>query len=203
MTSITDKFTSKPTRNCLRYCNFIVSLFLHYPFPSILSFNLFAHLEAFWCLCIRWLLFTLWQMEKLFKTSNFSFCHNVFNSIDKYTLICWDLSCFCQNVSVVCADLQYAGKGFVICYFNQLGVFLTYSNNAIFVQSSAMVNLFLLCRRFLPQCFKLFSINILSFTILCFVHRYVCKVGCYRFVACCSFERSGNRLILFTFEERL
>ena len=32
-------------------------------------FNPFPHIDVFWCICSR----------RLFKTSNFSFCHNVFN----------------------------------------------------------------------------------------------------------------------------
>ena len=40
------------------------------------------HVDAFWHLCSRWLLKTLWQKEKLLLTCNFSFCHNVFKSIN-------------------------------------------------------------------------------------------------------------------------
>ena len=37
------------------------------------------HIDTFWCICSRRLLKTLCQKKKLLKTSNFSFCHNVFN----------------------------------------------------------------------------------------------------------------------------
>ena len=34
-----------------------------------------------WRICSRWLLKILWKKKKLLKMSNFSLCHNVFNSI--------------------------------------------------------------------------------------------------------------------------
>ena len=40
---------------------------------------------AFWCICSRRLLKSLWQKKKLLIMINFSFCHNVFNS--KFTFI--------------------------------------------------------------------------------------------------------------------
>ena len=43
--------------------------------------NLFPHTDAFWCLCSKCLLKTLWQKEKLLIMSNFFFCNDVFNSI--------------------------------------------------------------------------------------------------------------------------
>ena len=41
----------------------------------------FPQTDAFWSLCPRRILKTLWQKEKLLMMSNFSFCNNVFNSI--------------------------------------------------------------------------------------------------------------------------
>ena len=46
---------------------------------TALLVNPFPLIDTFWCLCSRRLLKTLWQKEKLLKTSNFSLCHNVFN----------------------------------------------------------------------------------------------------------------------------
>ena len=43
------------------------------------AFNPFQPIDAFWCIRSRRLLKTWWQKEKLLKTSNFSFCHNVFD----------------------------------------------------------------------------------------------------------------------------
>ena len=43
-------------------------------------FNPFPHKNAFWRLCSKWSLKTLWQKEKMLKTSNFPFCDSVFNS---------------------------------------------------------------------------------------------------------------------------
>ena len=50
---------------------------------KVKSVNPYPHTDVFWRLCSRRLLKTLWQKEKLLITSNFSFCHNVFNSIEK------------------------------------------------------------------------------------------------------------------------
>ena len=43
--------------------------------------NTFPHTDTFWRLCSRRPLKTLWQKEKLLILSNFSICHNAFNSI--------------------------------------------------------------------------------------------------------------------------
>ena len=48
---------------------------------SCITFNPFPHIDAFWCLCSKQLLKTWRQKKKLLKTSNFSFCHHVFNSV--------------------------------------------------------------------------------------------------------------------------
>ena len=45
------------------------------------SLNPFPHIVAFWRLCKDDFLKTCWQKKKLLKTSNFSFIHHVFNSI--------------------------------------------------------------------------------------------------------------------------
>ena len=41
-------------------------------------FNPFPHINTYWRLCCRRLLKTMWQKEKLLKTSNFSFSHTFF-----------------------------------------------------------------------------------------------------------------------------
>ena len=71
------------------------------------------HTDAFWHLCSRQLYKTLWQKEKLLTTSNFSFCHNVFNSfsvfiptfIELFHVFVWMIS---KSSS---ADLLNEGKG--------------------------------------------------------------------------------------------
>ena len=44
----------------------------------IFKINAFPHNDTFWCLWETSLLKTLWEKEKLFVMSNFSFSHNVF-----------------------------------------------------------------------------------------------------------------------------
>ena len=44
------------------------------------------NIVPFWRFCSRWLLKTLWQKEKLFIKSNFSFCHNMFYFVQKWLL---------------------------------------------------------------------------------------------------------------------
>ena len=68
-----------------------------------LHLNLFPHTYALLWLCCRQLLKTLWQKEKLLIMSNFSFCHNVFNS--------FQLLCFHYRKLSSAADLLYVGKG--------------------------------------------------------------------------------------------
>ena len=63
--------------------------------------NSFPHTDAFWHLCSRWLLKTLWQKKKLLKTSKFLFRYNVFKNFSKYNLICSDFLYFCPHVSKV------------------------------------------------------------------------------------------------------
>ena len=75
--------------------------------------NPFPHTDAFWRPCGR-LLKTLWQKKKLLMTSNFSFFHNVFNSIfNNITLIFENCSRFCQFVfKVVCYRFVVSGTWF-------------------------------------------------------------------------------------------
>ena len=46
---------------------------------SYTTINPFPPIDACWHICNRRLLKTSWQKETLLKTSNVSFCHNVFN----------------------------------------------------------------------------------------------------------------------------
>ena len=64
--------------NTLHYGKLTIVLFDIFRFVCFV--NPFPHIGAFWCLCSRQLLKTLWQMEKLFIMCNFFFCHNVFRS---------------------------------------------------------------------------------------------------------------------------
>ena len=48
---------------------------------NFLVVNPFPHAESFWRFCHKQLMKTLKLKKKLLKTSNFSFCHNIFNFI--------------------------------------------------------------------------------------------------------------------------
>ena len=82
---------------------------------DLLWLNSFPHTDAFWRLCNVRLLKTLWQKEKLLKTSNLSFCYNVFNFFSSnYTFIFGDFPWFCLDVfKVVCCGFVVCGKGLI------------------------------------------------------------------------------------------
>ena len=85
------------------------------PLPDVwcfLNFNTFPHTDAFWRLCSRPLWKTLWQKEKLLMMSNFSLCHNVFNS-SNITLSFTDVFLIVAKMFQMssAADSFYVGKG--------------------------------------------------------------------------------------------
>ena len=64
------------------------------------------------CICSRWLVKTLWQNEKLLMMSNFSFCHNVFNSFWWLYLYFWRFSFFCLDTfKTVCCRFVVSCMG--------------------------------------------------------------------------------------------
>ena len=68
--------------------------------PSTLPF---PPIDALWRICSRRLLKTSWQTEKLLTMSNFSFCHDVFNSFRYYTFIFRKNSrCFQSRLLQIC-----------------------------------------------------------------------------------------------------
>ena len=64
-------------------------------------FNLFPHKDAFWGLCGRRLVETLWQKEKVLIMKTFSFRHNVFNA-STYTSFIEIFICLLNVFLVVC-----------------------------------------------------------------------------------------------------
>ena len=73
--------------------------------------NPFPPVDAFGRIWSRRLLKASWQKEKLFKTSNFSFCQNVFNYFHNHIFICSDFQYFCLEVfKVVCYRFSSWGK---------------------------------------------------------------------------------------------
>ena len=76
------------------------------------QFNPFPHIYPFWRLCCRQLFKTLWQKQKLLKTSNFSFGHNISTLSNYLTPIHGEFSWFCQYLfKVVCCRFVACGKG--------------------------------------------------------------------------------------------
>ena len=119
---IEKKLQCRKRRNCLVRINFS---FCHNVFKSCLlqmhendsasgkRLNPFPHIDAFWRHCNRRLLKTLRQKKKLLIMSNFSFCHNVFNSYLKIILSFIEiLNIFCNTFTKSsAADLLYVRKG--------------------------------------------------------------------------------------------
>ena len=62
-------------------CTGLYHTWLYFQHICDLLFIPFPHKVTFWCLCSRRPLKTLWQKENLLIMSNFSFYHNVFNTI--------------------------------------------------------------------------------------------------------------------------
>ena len=98
--------------HCLHSCCLCVEVNFCLKCP-LWFLNPFPHQDAFWGLCSRRLLKILWQKEKLPKTWNFSFCHNVLNLFSVIVPTCWVIFLyFCLHKSKSsAADLLYVGKG--------------------------------------------------------------------------------------------
>ena len=79
----------------------------------VINLNPFPYKNAFWRVCSRQLLTTLWQKEKLHFKRNFSFCLNVLKlfsiSISSSTEIYQD---FARVLSVVCCRFVVFRKWF-------------------------------------------------------------------------------------------
>ena len=89
-----------PGRNLLQYtpkinCQFKQDNLENYLiFHQNLPFSTYSGkvYSAFWRLCRRRLLKTLWQKKKLLLISNFSFCNNVLNLLNNYIFKCFMFS---------------------------------------------------------------------------------------------------------------
>ena len=75
----------------------------HIKYTSGKRVNPFPHIYAFWGLCSRWLLKTLWQRKKLLKRAISSFATMFSTLFSNLTYIYRAFPCFCLDVSkVVC-----------------------------------------------------------------------------------------------------
>ena len=105
--------------------------------------NPFPHIDAFWRICSRRLLKTQWQKETLLKTSNSSFCHNVFYFFSNYTYNYRDFPYFSSR--------HFQSRLLQICCMWECGLnWVIFPNNSsqLFIINKLTIALFLNSRHF-------------------------------------------------------